>query len=121
MTNCDNIGIYDFTCLLQNQTFTTGISFTKGVDKIPWDLTELKNIKMGIFDPFNKNTKTLEIGDGIEIVGVDNDGINIVLPQSFTLVLTQFTYTYELMFIYPNDENEYILKGNLILDRTKTR
>jgi hypothetical protein len=122
MTNCDNIGIYDFTCLLQNQDFTIDFPFTEGEDNIPIDLRQYSNIKFGISDMYGKVFKTYDVLEGgLQIIGDDFNVLSVLLPQSLTLILKANIYTYDIMFVDSIGRNFYILKGTINIDRTITR
>ena len=127
METCDNIGVLDFTCILQNQGFNIELEFNDVEDDngtpiiTPIDLTQYDAIRMDIADDFGKIVKNMSLGDGLEIVGYDDNILRITFVANDTLVLTRTSYNYDILFVHPVSDNNYFIKGSFPVKNTITR
>jgi hypothetical protein len=118
---CDNIGTFDFECVLQNQGFSVDMTFTEGDPPIPIDLTQYPEIIMDIKDDYGKVVTTLDLSNGLSIIGADDNVLSIFFAQDLTLVLTRQSYFYDILFIDGSGSNWYPIKGEITVKRTITR
>jgi hypothetical protein len=121
MSDCDNIGTFDFECVLQNQGFTVEMTFTEGDPATPIDLTQYPEIIMDIKDDYGKTATTLDLSNGLSIIGADDNVLSIFFAQDLTLVLTRQSYFYDLLFVNGSGSNWYPIKGEITVKRTITR
>ena len=118
---CDNIGTYNFRCVLQNQGYDQEFTFTQGEDELPLDLTGYSDIRLRIIDDFGDDIITKSLGDGLTIGGDDDNVLMLRFEQELTLILTRPKYKYDIMFINQDGSNFYILEGSFTVNRTITR
>jgi hypothetical protein len=118
---CDNIGTYDFTCILQNEGFNVELTFTEGDPAIPIDLTLYDEIKLDIKDDFGNIVKRKELGDGLSIHGTDDNVLRVSFAKADTLVLTRPSYNYDILFVNALGENWYPIQGSIKIINTITR
>ena len=119
MTNCNNIGVYDINCLIQNQDFTTVLTWESDSD--PLDLTIYDEI---FFDVFKCNKRIIRktIGDGIEISGDDNNVLTISLKKEDTILINREGITHEIRMLNAQNQNNYLIKGSFVdVNLTKSR
>jgi len=121
MSDCDNIGTFDFECVLQNQGFSVDMTFTEGDPAIPIDLTQYAEIIMDIKDDYGKVVTTLDLSNGLSVMGTDDNVLSIFFAQELTLVLTRQSYFYDILFIDGSGSNWYPIKGEITVKRTITR
>jgi hypothetical protein len=121
MTTCNNIGKYDFECILQNQGYDQEFTFTQGEPATPLDLLQYDNIKLRVIDDLNQTVEEFSIGDGLTIGGDDDNVLMLRFEQELTLILTRPKYKYDIMFINQDGSNFYILEGSFTVNRTITR
>jgi hypothetical protein len=118
---CDNIGVYNFTCVLQNQGFNVEFEFEETDPVAPIDLTQYDAIRMDIMDDMGKVVKEMSLGDGLTIVGADDNVLRVTFVAADTLVLTRTSYKYDILFVHPVSENTYFIQGSFPVLNTITR
>ena len=118
----DCIGIYDLDCVIQNQSFRTSFTFeTDDEAETPINLLDYPNLRMGIYDGFNKEIDILTIGNGLDISGDGNNVLGIHIDEQLSKKL-RGSGNYEILFATDGDQNNwYTLKGKIKVTNTKTR
>jgi len=122
MSNCNNIGIYNFDCVIQNQGYRVDMTFTtgEGEEVEPLDLRVYDEIKLAIKSGVNEIVTTLTLEDGLSVIGEDFNILEVFFSQDLTEVLKTRIYNYDILFI--NDAvNQYFLKGEIKVTNTITR
>jgi hypothetical protein len=122
MSNCNNIGIYNFDCVIQKQGYTVDMTFTTGESEEvePLDLRVYDQIKLAIKSGVNEIVTTLTLEDGLSVIGEDFNILEVFFSQDLTEVLKTRIYNYDILFI--NDAvNQYFLKGEIKVTNTITR
>ena len=118
---CDNIGTYDFDCVLQNQRYDFDLTFTEGDPATPLDLTVYPAIRLDIKDDFGNVVVSLSLGDGLVVGGDDDNILTVSFERATTLVLTRPSYNYDILFVNSSGEHWYPLKGMFTIKNTITR
>jgi hypothetical protein len=121
MKTCDNIGRYDFECILQNQGHDEDFTFTQGDPATPLDLTQYQDIRLRVINDFNQTAKEFSLGEGLTISGDDDNVLLLRFEQELTLILTRPKYKYDIMFVNQDGSNFYVLEGSFTVNRTITR
>jgi hypothetical protein len=121
-SNCNNIGVYNFDCVLQNQDVYVDMIFTtgEGEEKEPLDLTVYDQIRLSIKGLHNQIVTTLSLGEGLQIVGEDSNILSITFGQHLTNILKTTKYQYDILFV-SNGVNTYFVKGEINVNNTITR
>ena len=125
MSDCDNIGHYAISCVVQNQSYTVVTQWTVTDNEVPPVTTpiDMTIYAEAYFDVFRNNKllvrKTLL--DGITISGVDDNILTVSLDQDATLIMNNENLDYELRLVNQTGDNSYTLKGPFSLQLTKSR
>jgi len=122
MSNCNNIGIYNFDCVIQNQGYRVDMTFTtgEGEEVEPLDLRVYDEIKLAIKSGVNDIVTKRTLEDGLSVIGEDFNILEVFFSQDLTEVLKTRIYNYDILFI--NDAvNQYFLKGEIKVTNTITR
>jgi hypothetical protein len=109
MSKCNNIGIYDIDCLIQNQPYSLVATLKTSLgDEI--DLSIYESI---VFDVFNGRQVIFrkQLGDGIIVQGANNSQIIVLLDQTDTLKINREGLSYELRMVNEMGINNYQIKG----------
>ena len=121
MHTCNNIGKYDFKCILQNQGHDEEFTFTEGEQETPLDLNQYQDIRLRIISDYNKISHEFSLGNGLQISGDDDNVLLLRFDQELTLILTRPSYNYDIMFVNQDGSNFYVLAGSFTVIRTITR
>jgi len=119
-SKCNNIGVYNFDCVLQNQDVYVDMIFTTGEEKEPLDLTVYDEIRLSIKGLHNQIVTTLSLSDGLQLVGEDSNILSITFGQHLTNILKTSKYQYDILFV-SNGVNKYFVKGEINVNNTITR
>jgi hypothetical protein len=118
-SKCDNIGVYNFDCVIQNQGYTVEMVFN--IEGEPLDLTIYPTIKLAIKSNLNSLITTLGLGSGLEIVGENNNILRVTFDKELTLILKSNIYYYDILFVTVDNKHQYFLKGEIKVNSTITR